>query len=145
MTTIATTLTAHYVSAHPGSSPLAGAALSHGFQAAFYVLAAIAAVGAVLAVVLLESKAAQSEVPRDRRSRARARGRGMSPAGVLERRDDRLVHRARAGTGRVAAVAPAADRGHRRPRVVAVFVGGGSAWTGAKVPRAPHRLDGALA
>ncbi len=62
VTTIATTLTAHYVSAHPGTSPLAGVALVHGFQAAFYVLAAIAAVGAVLAVILLESKPAQSEV-----------------------------------------------------------------------------------
>src|SRR5579863_337814 len=62
VTTIATTLTAHYVNAHPGTSPLAGAALVHGFQAAFYVLAAIAAVGAVLAAILLESKPAQSEV-----------------------------------------------------------------------------------
>ena len=62
VTTIATTLTAHYVTAHPGTSPLAGAALVHGFQAAFYVLAAIAATGAVLAAILLESKPAQSEV-----------------------------------------------------------------------------------
>jgi len=61
VTTIATTLTAHYVTAHPGTSPLAGAALVHGFQAAFYVLAAIAAAGAVLAAILIESKAAPSE------------------------------------------------------------------------------------
>ena len=34
----------------------------HGFQVAFYVLAAIAATGAVLSAILLESKPAQSEV-----------------------------------------------------------------------------------
>ena len=31
-TTIATTYTTHFVTAHPGTSPLAGAALTHGFQ-----------------------------------------------------------------------------------------------------------------
>ena len=46
VTTVATTFRSHFVTAHPGTSPLAGAALLHGFQAAFYVLAAIAAVGA---------------------------------------------------------------------------------------------------
>ena len=34
----------------------------HGFQVAFYVLAVIAAAGAVLSAILLESKPAQSEV-----------------------------------------------------------------------------------
>ncbi len=58
VTTIATTLTGHYVAAHPGTSPLGGSALVHGFQAAFYVLAAIAAAGAVLAAILLESQRA---------------------------------------------------------------------------------------
>ena len=62
VTTVATTFTSHFVTAHPGTSPLAGAALLHGFQAAFYVLAAIAAVGAVLAAILLESKPAESEL-----------------------------------------------------------------------------------
>src|SRR5881392_315690 len=38
-TTIATTFTAHYVDVHPASSPLGGAALTHGFEIAFYVLA----------------------------------------------------------------------------------------------------------
>jgi len=41
-TTIATTLTANYVDVHPGTNALAGGALTHGFQAAFYVLAALA-------------------------------------------------------------------------------------------------------
>jgi EmrB/QacA subfamily drug resistance transporter len=61
-TTIATTFTTHYVDAHVGSSPLSGAALTHGFEIAFYVLAALAAAGAVLAAIMLESKSSQPEV-----------------------------------------------------------------------------------
>ena len=38
-------------------SELSGAALTHGFQVAFYALAAIAAAGAVVAAVLTESRA----------------------------------------------------------------------------------------
>jgi EmrB/QacA subfamily drug resistance transporter len=53
-TTVATTFTAHYVTAH-GVSPFSGAALTHGFQVAFYVLAGVAAAGAILSAVLLES------------------------------------------------------------------------------------------
>ena len=55
-TTIATTFTSHYVSSHVGASAFSGGALTYGFQIAFYVLAGIAAVGAVLAAVMLESK-----------------------------------------------------------------------------------------
>jgi EmrB/QacA subfamily drug resistance transporter len=54
-TTIATTLTANYVDVHPGSSALSGGALTHGFQAAFYVLAGIAVFGAIVAAVFTES------------------------------------------------------------------------------------------
>ena len=54
-TTIATTLTANYVDVHPGASALSGGALTHGFQAAFYVLAGIAVFGAVVAAVFTES------------------------------------------------------------------------------------------
>jgi EmrB/QacA subfamily drug resistance transporter len=50
-TTIATTFTAHYVNAHPGSSPLGANALTHGFTIAFYALAGIAAVGALVAAL----------------------------------------------------------------------------------------------
>jgi EmrB/QacA subfamily drug resistance transporter len=64
-TTIATTFTAHYLGAHPGTSALSSAALLHGFQAAFYVLAGIAAVGAVLALVMLESQPAEDELALD--------------------------------------------------------------------------------
>ncbi len=60
-TTIATTFTARYVDSHAGSTAVSGAALTHGFQIAFYVLAALAAAGAVLAAVLVESKPAEAE------------------------------------------------------------------------------------
>jgi EmrB/QacA subfamily drug resistance transporter len=55
-TTIATTFTTHFVNSHAGASPLSGPALTHGFSIAFYVLAALAALGAVLAAVMLESR-----------------------------------------------------------------------------------------
>jgi EmrB/QacA subfamily drug resistance transporter len=58
-TTVATTFTTRYVDAHAGATALSGAALTHGFQVAFYVLAALAGAGAVLAAVMLESTPAQ--------------------------------------------------------------------------------------
>ena len=61
-TTVATTFTSHYVSSHDGTNAFSGAALTHGFQVAFYVLAALAGVGAVLAAVMLESQPAEAEV-----------------------------------------------------------------------------------
>jgi predicted MFS family arabinose efflux permease len=61
-TTVATTFTTQFVNAHAGSSALGGAALTHGFQAAFYVLAAIAAVGAVSAIALLERRPSERTV-----------------------------------------------------------------------------------
>jgi predicted MFS family arabinose efflux permease len=60
-TTIATAFTSRFVTAHPGTSPLSGAALMHGFQIAFYVLAAVALFGAVVAAVLIESEPAAVE------------------------------------------------------------------------------------
>jgi EmrB/QacA subfamily drug resistance transporter len=60
-TTIATTLTRHYVDSHAGASPLSGSALTHGFEVAFYALAATAAVGAVVAAVLIQPQSAQAE------------------------------------------------------------------------------------
>jgi EmrB/QacA subfamily drug resistance transporter len=54
-TTVATTFTNHYVNDHPGASALGGAALTHGFQIAFYVLAGLAVLGAILAALLVES------------------------------------------------------------------------------------------
>ena len=60
-TTVATTFTSHYVNAHDGTNAFSGAALTSGFQVAFYVLAALAGVGALLAAVMLESKPAEAE------------------------------------------------------------------------------------
>jgi MFS family permease len=61
-TTIATTFTSHYVGGHPGATAFSGAALTHGFEIAFYVLAGIAALGALTAALLLESKPPETEV-----------------------------------------------------------------------------------
>jgi EmrB/QacA subfamily drug resistance transporter len=60
-TTVATTFTTHYVNAHAGATAFSGAALTHGFQVAFYVLAALAALGAILAALMLESKPGQTD------------------------------------------------------------------------------------
>jgi hypothetical protein len=60
-TTIATTFTNHYVSSHAGSTAFSGPALTHGFSIAFYTLAGTAAVGAVLAAVLIESQPSEAE------------------------------------------------------------------------------------
>jgi EmrB/QacA subfamily drug resistance transporter len=54
-TTVATTFTNHYVQSHVGST-VTGAALTHGYQIAFFVLAGIAAAGAVLSAMLIESR-----------------------------------------------------------------------------------------
>jgi EmrB/QacA subfamily drug resistance transporter len=55
-TTIATTFTSHYVNAHPGTTPLSGSALTHGFEITYYVLAGLVVIAAVLATALIESK-----------------------------------------------------------------------------------------
>ncbi len=55
VTTIAATATANWLSAHPGALATGGAALTHGFSTAFYVLAAVAAAGAVISAILVES------------------------------------------------------------------------------------------
>jgi len=55
-TTIATTFTTHFVDDHPGSSLLGAHALTHGFEFAFYVLAALMLLAAVVAATFVESK-----------------------------------------------------------------------------------------
>jgi EmrB/QacA subfamily drug resistance transporter len=57
-TTIATTFTSRYLDVHPGLAPLNGAALTHGFQITFYVLAGLAALAALLSAALVESRPA---------------------------------------------------------------------------------------
>jgi EmrB/QacA subfamily drug resistance transporter len=62
-TTIATTYTSHFVSAHAGVTASSGSALTHGFEIAFYVLAGLAVLGALVAAVFIEStpRATQEE------------------------------------------------------------------------------------
>ena len=60
--TIATTFTNRYVDTHAGASALGGPALTYGFQITFYVLAGLAALAAVLAAVLIESRPAAPAV-----------------------------------------------------------------------------------
>jgi len=58
-TTIATTFTSRYVDSHVGISASSPAALNHGFQITFWVLAGLAALASVLAVVLVEPQETQ--------------------------------------------------------------------------------------
>jgi hypothetical protein len=52
--TIAITFTSRYVDSHPGATAVSAPALTYGFQIAFYVLAGLAALAAVLAAVMIE-------------------------------------------------------------------------------------------
>ena len=54
-TTIAATYTSRYLDAHPGRAD--GAALTHGFAIAFYTLAAVTVIAALLCALVVESKA----------------------------------------------------------------------------------------
>ena len=58
--TVATTFTSRYVDAHPGADSFSPAALTHGFQTAFYVLAALAAAGALISALMLDSRPVQA-------------------------------------------------------------------------------------
>jgi hypothetical protein len=55
VTTIAATATSHYAHSHAVSA-VAGPALTHGFQVAFYALAGVALAGAAIAAAFVESK-----------------------------------------------------------------------------------------
>ena len=69
-TTIAATSTSHYVDGHPGVSPASGAALTHGFEITFYVLAAMMLLAALCSAVVIESRPttpAESEADNDAR------------------------------------------------------------------------------
>jgi EmrB/QacA subfamily drug resistance transporter len=60
-TTIAATFTSRYLDAHAASATTSGAALTHGFAIAFYALAGVAAIAALVAAVLVESTPALAE------------------------------------------------------------------------------------
>jgi EmrB/QacA subfamily drug resistance transporter len=53
--TIATTYTSRFVHSHAGVTAFSGSALTHGFAVAFYALAGLALVGALVAAVFIES------------------------------------------------------------------------------------------
>jgi EmrB/QacA subfamily drug resistance transporter len=59
--TIATTATRHYVGSHAGVSAFDGRALTHGFNVAFWVLAVVAVVGALVAALTIESQPSPAE------------------------------------------------------------------------------------
>jgi sugar phosphate permease len=61
-TTVATSFTRRYVDDHARSNAFSGPALTQGFQIAFYVLAGLAAAGALISVLMLESRPAQPEL-----------------------------------------------------------------------------------
>jgi EmrB/QacA subfamily drug resistance transporter len=75
--TIATTATNHYVASHGRISAVNGAALTHGFTVAFWGLAVLAAIGAVIAVLMLESPP-PAAAPRPEVARAEALGPGST-------------------------------------------------------------------
>src|SRR5437764_10835796 len=58
----ATTSPTPSANGHPGTNPFSAPALTHGFEIAFYALAAVAALGAALAAVMLEPRSAQAEL-----------------------------------------------------------------------------------
>jgi EmrB/QacA subfamily drug resistance transporter len=61
-TTIATSVTSRYVGAHAGLNAFSGPALTQGFRVAFYALAGLAAAGALISVLMLESHPATPEL-----------------------------------------------------------------------------------
>jgi sugar phosphate permease len=60
-TTIAAHATLSYAAHHPGAHQLHAEALTHGYQLAFYVFAAVSLLAAVLISVTLESKPAETK------------------------------------------------------------------------------------
>jgi EmrB/QacA subfamily drug resistance transporter len=60
VTTVATTFSLHYANAHLGASTQSPAALTHGFEISFYVLAGLALAAAILGFVLVEPPAADA-------------------------------------------------------------------------------------
>jgi EmrB/QacA subfamily drug resistance transporter len=59
--TVSTTVTNRFLQDHAGTALQSGTALTHGFDVAFYVLAAVALVGVVLSAILVEPASKSSE------------------------------------------------------------------------------------
>src|SRR6266545_1178762 len=62
VSTIATTYTNHYAHDHVGTTSLSGTALTHGFDITFSVLTVLAIVGALVAVIFIESQPRDAEI-----------------------------------------------------------------------------------
>jgi MFS family permease len=62
ISTVATTFTNQYVESHTGASTSTGAALTHGFERSFYVLTALALVGALIAATLIRPRPRATEI-----------------------------------------------------------------------------------
>jgi EmrB/QacA subfamily drug resistance transporter len=54
VSTIAATSASHYARSHPDAATLGAAALTHGYEISFYVLTALAVIGAVIAAIFIE-------------------------------------------------------------------------------------------
>ena len=67
VTTIATSSTSGYLRSHAGGPDLTAAALTQGFQAAFYVLAAVALAGALIAAVFVAPRPAPAAIDAEAR------------------------------------------------------------------------------
>jgi EmrB/QacA subfamily drug resistance transporter len=61
-TTLSAQATESYVADHPGTDMLSAAALTHGYDLAFYVFAGVAALAAVVTALMLESKPADAQL-----------------------------------------------------------------------------------
>jgi EmrB/QacA subfamily drug resistance transporter len=62
ISTIAASSTSRYAEGHAGATALSGNALTYGFQIGFYVLAALAIAGAVIAALFVEPPAAKGRI-----------------------------------------------------------------------------------
>jgi sugar phosphate permease len=62
ISTVATTFTNQYVESHAGASASTDAALTQGFERSFYVLTALALVGALIAATLIRPRPRASEI-----------------------------------------------------------------------------------
>jgi EmrB/QacA subfamily drug resistance transporter len=65
VSTIAATYTNHYASSHAGVTTSSASALTHGFDVTFYVLAALAVVGALVAAIFIEPQRREVEPMRE--------------------------------------------------------------------------------
>jgi EmrB/QacA subfamily drug resistance transporter len=66
VSTIATTFTNNYVDSHPGSTSSSATALTNGFESSFYVLTALAVIGALIAATQIRPQPRPTEIESSR-------------------------------------------------------------------------------